>query len=43
MVLAVTGAMLPPIPPSTQQSCDCLSRREVSTIIPSLQPFCALH
>ena len=37
------GAMLPPIPPSTQQSCDCLSRREVSTFIPSLQPFCALH
>ena len=28
MVLAVMGAMLPPIPPSTQQSCDCLSRRE---------------
>ena len=34
MVLAVMGAMLPPIPPSTQQSCDCLSRREVSTFIP---------
>ena len=31
MVLAVMGAMQPPIPPSTQQSCDCLSRREVST------------
>ena len=43
MVLAVMGAMLPPIPPSTQQSCDCLSRREVSTFIPSQQPFCALH
>ena len=42
MVLAVMGAMLPPIPPSTQQSCDCLSRREVSTFIPSEQPFCVL-
>ena len=38
MVLAVMGAMLPPIPPSTQQGCDCLSRREVSTFIPSQQP-----
>ena len=43
MVLAVMGAMQPPIPPSTQQSCDYLSRREVSTFIPSQQPFCALH
>ena len=43
MVLAVMGAMLPPIPPSTQQGCDCLSRRELSTFIPSVQPFCALH
>ena len=43
MVLAVMGAMQPTIPPSTQQSCDCLSRREVSTFIPSQQPFCALH
>ena len=43
MVLAVMGAMQPPIPPSTQQSCDYLSRREVSTFIPSQQPLCALR
>ena len=27
----------------TQQSCDCLSLCELSTSIPSEQPFCALH
>ena len=37
------GLCCPLYPLPTQQSCDCLSRRELSTFIPSLQSFCSLH
>ena len=37
------GLCCPLYPLPTQQSCDCLSLCELSTFIPSLQPFCALH
>ena len=37
------GLCCPLYPLPTQQSCDCLSLCELSTSIPSEQPFCALH
>ena len=37
------GLCCPLYPLPTQQSCDCLSLCELSTFIPSLQPFCTLH
>ncbi len=37
------GLCCPLCPLPTQQSCDCLSLRELSTSTPPEQPFCALN
>ena len=43
MYWSLWGLCCPLYPLPTQQSCDCLSLCELSTFIPSLQSFCALH
>ena len=43
MYWSLWGLCCPLYPLPTQQSCDCPTLRELSTIIPSEQPFCASH